>query len=116
MSDHSTDGAERDGDLLEEEAETLVEIFNEAAPDYSPDLRWFGMDLDHETKEERFVLEAESYIDSDGLVALRECGRIVQYIEAHELDGDVIVQISLPVQDEIPDRTLNTGGESDVRN
>lgn len=94
---------QRDGDQLEREADALVDIFNAAAPGHAQELRWFAMDHDHETGTEAFVLEAESYIDSDGLAALREAGREVRYIEGYEADGDVRVTISVPVQGEVPD-------------
>jgi len=89
-----------DGDTLEREAEEITTIFNEAAPDYSPDLEWFGMGLDHDTGNRRFVMEAEKYIDSEGLDALREAGYEIQYIGSHnhELDEDVVISISLPVR------------------
>lgn len=88
-----------DGDDLEREAGQITSIYNEAAPDYSPDLEWFGMTLDHDTEERQFVMEAEKYIDRDGLDALRDAGWQIQYIEAHnhELDDDVVISIALPV-------------------
>lgn len=92
----------RDSDLLEREAEALVEIFNDAAPDYSPDLEWFGMGVDHEDLDEQFVLEAPEYIDNEGLDALRDHGRVVRYIEAYEYDGEVNVQIEIPVEGTVP--------------
>ena len=118
MSGQSTDETEHvtDGDLLEAEADALVEIFNGAAPDYSPDLDWFGMGLDHETETQQFVLEAEGYIDPDGLAALRDCGRTIDYIEGYEYDGEVQIQIQLPVRGETPDQsstgTEQSGGRS----
>jgi len=89
-----------DGNELDREAEEITSIFNDAAPDYSPDLEWFGMGLDHDTKERQFVMEAEKYVDSDGLAALRDSGYEVQYIEAHnhEYDDEVVVSISVPVR------------------
>lgn len=91
-----------DGDLLEREAESLVETFNDAAADYSPELEWFAMSFDRD-KGQAFVLEAEKYIDRDGLAALREAGRAIRYIEAYEFEGDVGVQIQLPVRGEVLD-------------
>lgn len=103
MSNRSGDGTNHsDSDLLEREAEALVEMFNGAAADYSPDIEWFGMSHDIETGEDAFVLEAAEYIDNDGLDALRDHGRIVQYIEAYEVDGDVAIQIEIPVRDTVP--------------
>jgi len=85
---------------LEREADEITTIFNEAAPDYSPELEWFGMSLDHDTGDQRFVMEAEKYVDGDGLNALRDAGWQIQHIEAHnhEYDDDVVVSISVPVQ------------------
>ena len=96
-----TDAEHTDGDLLEREGEALVEMFNDAAKEYSPELEWFAMSYDRE-KGQAFVLEAEKYIDPEGLVALREAGRVVRYIEAYEFQGDVGVQIEVPVMGEVP--------------
>jgi hypothetical protein len=114
MSDELTDETEHvtDGDLLEAEADALVEIFNSAAPDYSPDLEWFGMSPDHETETQQFVLEAEGYIDPDGLAALRDCGRTIDYIEGYEYDGEVQIQIQLPARGETPGK-YDTGTEQE---
>lgn len=90
---------------LEVEAEALVELFNDAAPDHAPDLSWWAMNTDHETKTQRFVLDAHDYIDPDGLAALREHGWTIEYIEANQMEGDIIVSISVPVRGEMPDRT-----------
>jgi len=75
-----------EGDL-EREADEITTIFNEAAPDYSPELEWFGM-------------EAEKYIDGGGLDALCDAGWQIRYIEAHnhEYDDDVVVSVALPVR------------------
>jgi hypothetical protein len=94
---------------LEAEAESIVELFNREKADYSPRLEWFAMQHDHETDTEAFVLEAESYIDRDGLSALRDAGREPVYIEANEqVDADgVVVGIEIPVTGsviEVPDR------------
>lgn len=91
---------DRDGDDLEVEAEALVSLFNEAAADYSPDLEWFAMGQNHETMDRSFVLEAERYIDADGLAALREVGRTVNYIEAYQkpAEDEVYCQIQVPVR------------------
>lgn len=99
----NSDGTDNSG--TEREAETLVEIFNDAAADYSPDLEWFAMGLNHETMEESFVLEAESYIDADGLAALRDAGRTVGYIEAYQKppDDEVYCQIQVEVHGEVPE-------------
>jgi hypothetical protein len=105
--DTATDGTEQiDEADLEREADEITTVFNEAAPDYSSELEWFGMTLDHDTCEQQFVMEAKKYIDRDGLNALRDAGWQIQYIEAHnhEYDDDVVVSIALPVR----------GGESDV--
>lgn len=96
------------GDNLEAEAEALIAQYNDAKPDYSPELEWFGMGLDHETEEQQFVLEATDYIDSDGLSALRACGRTIRYIEAYEFEGEIGVQIQVPVQGDVPDRSVDT--------
>lgn len=94
-----------DGDLLEAEAEALVELFNEATADYSPELDWFAMSLDHDTMEESFVFEAEGYIDGDGLEALRDSGRTVGYIQGYQKppEDEVYCQINVPVQGEVPE-------------
>jgi hypothetical protein len=92
---------------LDKEAHALVELFNEAKPDHSPELEWFAMRTDHETGQVFFALEADEYIDSDGLEALREHGREVSYIEAfqHHNGGGVSVSIEIPVRGEIPTGT-----------
>lgn len=95
-------GRQIDGDELEAEARALVERFNDAKPSYSPDLEWFGMSYDRDTDEQQFVFESDDYIDSDGLSALRSCGRTIRYIEAYEFDGSIGVQIQLPVRGEVP--------------
>jgi hypothetical protein len=104
-------------DDTEREVEALVEIFNDAAADHSPDLEWFAMGLNHETMEESFVLEAESYIDADGLDALRDVGRTVGYIEAYQKppEDEVYCQIQVPVQGEVPEenRPLRADTERD---
>ena len=98
MSNESTDVSERDSDALEAEAEALVELFNDAAADHSPKLDWFAMGLNHETMDESFVLEAERYIDSDGLTALRDAGRTVEYIEAYQKPPEDEVYCQIQVQ------------------
>lgn len=100
-------GQVTDGDQLEAEAHALVEIFNEATPSYSPELEWFAMGHDRETDEQSFVFEAESYIDSDGLAALREAGRSVNYIEAYQKPprDALYCQIQVSVQGEVPEVT-----------
>jgi len=101
MTDGSSVGIDHvEGDELEREADEITTIFNEAVPDYSPELEWFGMGVDHETGDHRFVMEAETYIDSDGLNALRDAGWQIQYIEAHdhEYDDEVVISINLPVR------------------
>ena len=92
--------SDRSGDELDREADTITSVFNEAAPDYSPDLTWFGMGLDHDTGDRRFVMEAEKYVDADGLDAVREAGWEIQYIEAHnhEHDDDVVISVNFPVR------------------
>jgi hypothetical protein len=87
-----------DGCELEDEANALVDAFNDAAESYSPELEWFGMSLDRDTGDQRFVFEANSYVDGDGLAALRERGRVVEYIEAYVYDAETRVQISIPVE------------------
>lgn len=91
-SGRSTDG-------IEQEADEITSVFNEAAPDHSPELEWFGMGIDHDTGDRQFVMEAERYVDGDGIAALRGAGWEIQYIEAHnhEYDDDVVVSITLPV-------------------
>jgi len=100
---------------LEAEAEALVELFNSAAPDYSPELDWFAMGQNHETMDKSYVLEAERYIDADGLDALREAGRTVKYIEAYQKppEDEVYCQIQVPVQNEVPDRSVDPGTDRD---
>lgn len=90
------------GDLLEQEAEALVGLFNEATPDYAPELEWFGMGHDRDGDRQLFVLLANSYMATEGLDALREAGREIQYIEAYEYDGEVNVTIEVPVNGEVP--------------
>lgn len=97
---------------LEAEAHAIETIFNEAAPDYSPDLEWFGMTVDHETEERSFVFESFGYIDTGGLTALRECGRKVRYIEAYEYGDEVSVQIELRVHGEIPESPNSSRGDN----
>jgi len=109
MSEQSTGGTDRqESDDLEAEAEALVDLFNSAAADHSPNLDWFAMGLNHETMDESYVLEAERYIDADGLDALREVGRTVNYVEAYQKppENEVYCQIQVPVQNEIPDRPV----------
>lgn len=86
------------GGELEAEAQALVETFNDANPDYGPELEWFAMSTDSDTGDQSFVFEASRYIDPDGLSALRESGRHVRYIEAYEYQGEVKVQIHIPVK------------------
>jgi hypothetical protein len=104
MSESGTERSE--GVELEAEAESLVEIFNDATPDYAPDLEWFAMSSDPETESEAFVLEAEYYIAPGGLEALRDVGRMVAYIEAYEKppSGDAFAQIHVPVEGEVVER------------
>jgi hypothetical protein len=87
-----------DGGELEAEAQALVDRFNDAKSPFSPELEWFSMSYDHETGGQSFVFEAAEYIDRGGLSAIRECGRTVHYIEAHEYESDVKVQIHIRVQ------------------
>ena len=90
---------------LEAEAHALEAIFNGAKADYSPELEWFAMRSDPETKQQFFALEAESYADADGLDALRDAGREVSYIEAyvpHDGDG-AVVSLELAVTGEVPE-------------
>ncbi|WP_117364975.1 hypothetical protein [Natrarchaeobaculum sulfurireducens] len=103
-----TDGGQCVDDT-EAEAEALVELFNEAAADHSPDLEWFAMGLVHESMEKCFVLEAQEYIDPDGLDALRDAGRTVRYIEAYQKPpkDEVYCQIEIPVHGD-RGRTLHT--------
>jgi hypothetical protein len=88
-----------DGEL-EQEANKIQSIFNDAARDYSPKLEWSGMSLAQDTNEQQFVMEAERYVDSHGLDAIRDAGWAIQYIEAHnhEYDDNVVVGIMLPVR------------------
>lgn len=97
-----------DGDRLDAEAHGLEAVYNDAKADFSPALEWFGMSLDHDTKAQQFVMEAEKYIDRDGITALRERGWDIQYISAHnhEFDDDVVVSICLPVRGEVPDEEM----------
>lgn len=88
---------------LEGEANALVDRFNSAAPSHSPDLEWFAMSYGRDADEDEFVLEAQGYIDSDGLAALRECGRTITYIEAYGYDDDCVVTIHVPVRGSLPE-------------
>lgn len=81
----------------DKEAEAIEQTFNQAIPDYSPKIEWFGMSLNHDTREQRFVFEAESYIDPNGIEALQDANREITYIEAYQYDGDVGVHIHIPV-------------------
>ena len=89
-------------DNLEAEAEALVARYNDARADHSPELEWFAMGLDRDNEEQQFVLESTNYIDPDGLLAIRSCGRTVRYIEAYEFDGEIGVQIQVPVKGTVP--------------
>lgn len=88
------------GQLLDAEAEALVAEFNDAAPDYAPDLEWFAMSTDRNTEQQYFVFEAAGYIESQGLAALREAGRVVHGIEAYQKppSDDVYCQMEIPVR------------------
>lgn len=88
---------------LDAEARKLVAIFNEYAPDYAPDLEWFGMTTGGVFGDEQhFVFEATQYIDEEGLDALRVHDREVEYIEAYEFEDEVHIQIQLPVEGCVP--------------
>ena len=102
-SDHKpalADGGQPDGGL-EREADAITSAFNEAAADYSPDLTWHGMGVNHDSGQRQFVMDAERYVDPDGLEAVREAGWKIQYIEAHnhEFDDDVVISINFPVRE-----------------
>lgn len=92
-----------DSGTVEAEAQSLIKLFNTAAPDRSPELEWFAMGLDHETMEQAFVFEAKGYIDPDGLAALRGVGRVPEYIEGYQKlpAGDVYCQIQIATQGEV---------------
>ncbi|KOX93252.1 hypothetical protein [Halorubrum tropicale] len=94
-------GRDQSGDGLEREANAITSAFNEAAADYSPDLTWYGMGVNHDSGQRQFVMEAERYVDPDGLEAVREAGWKIQYIEAHnhEFDDDVVISINFPVRE-----------------
>lgn len=94
-----------EGDQLEAEAHALEDVYNDAKPSYAAELEWFGMSLDHDTKEQQFVMEVPKYVDTDGLAALREAGWEIQYIEANEdpIDEEIVVSVNLPVRGEVPD-------------
>lgn len=99
----SENGDPHEAPDIEAEARALVRRYNEAEPNHAPALDWQGMHFDPDSGDEGFVLEASGYIGSDGLDALRACGRTVRYIEAYEYDGEVRIQIEVPVQHEVPD-------------
>ena len=103
MSDSDTPAEGEHRSPKEHEALALVEAFNNAAEDHSPDLEWFAMCNGFD--QEEYVFEAASYIDTDGLDALRDLGRRVSYIEVHAPpDGDeACVAIHVPVQGEVPE-------------
>jgi len=101
-----TDDVEAEGtprSPKEHEALALVEAFNNAAKDHSPDLEWFAMCNGFD--QEEYVFEAPSYLDPDGLGALRDLGRSISYIEVHAPpDGDdACVTIHVPVQGDVPE-------------
>jgi hypothetical protein len=98
----NSDAEHTDGDLLEREGEALADIFNEASGTFASELTWFCMSSNRDVSHQSFVFEADDYIDGDGLKALRDRGWRVQYIEAYEFDGQVKVQIDLPVRGEVP--------------
>lgn len=97
MNENDTEAGSGIGQI-EQEAITLVEIFNSAVADHSSLIEWNGMHYDRESGEEQFVFESEGYMDSAGIAALRGHARIIQYIEAYEYDGVVFVQIYVPVR------------------
>lgn len=85
----------------DQEANELVKIFNDAAPDYSPELNWRGMSYNQHTDTQQFVFEAGSYIDDQGISALRNHGRTIDYIETRVDDnGNSRIQIQIPVCEE----------------
>lgn len=94
---------------LEREAFAIESIYNNAKPSYSPELEWFAMGLDHDRDQEQFVFQSEKYIDREGIEALRDAGRKIRYIEAHDLRDEVLIQIAIDVTGDIPD----TGNERD---
>ena len=109
----ASDGVPEDvhGDELSDEAHALVEIFNQAKPDYSPEIEWFAMHSDVNGGQ-NFVFEAEEYIDTDGLDALRKSGREIDYIEGYAMDGVVYLNFEIPVQGELP-TGINRNEEGD---
>ena len=92
---------------LEREAFAIESLYNEAIPDYLPRLEWFSMGLDHDEDQQQFVFEAEKYIDRRGIDALREAGREIRFIDAHDHRDEVLIQISFDVKGEVPN-TDNT--------
>lgn len=99
----ATDGGQskaRHAAELEAEAESLVELFNDAADDASPELEWFAMHADYDNHDRHFVLQAPEYIDRAGLAALRDAGRTVGYIEGYLFEDEVYVQIDIEVEGE----------------
>lgn len=98
-----SDSAESIEHKIVAEGHTLADCFNASKESHSPKLEWFAMGTDHETGDQFFVFEATSYIDGDGLAALRECGRTIQSIEAHHFDDEISVQIEVLVQGDIPE-------------
>jgi len=99
-------GTERvEGENLEAEAHALEDVFNAAKADYSPQLEWFAMRYAPETETQYFFFEVEEYADSDGLDALRDCGREIHYIEANGLGEEQIVGLELAVKGSVPSAT-----------
>lgn len=77
-------------DPIRSEAEQIVAAFNDAAPEYAPELTWYGMTTlrDGDEVSEGFVFDTHEYIDRDGLAALQEQGRRVEYVETRWEDGE----------------------------
>lgn len=103
-----------DGDELEAEARALEDIFNAAAPDHAPELKWSAMTT-MEDGGQAYIFEAENYADRDGLSAIRRAGRAVTYIEAFECEGEANVVLEVPVQGEVPDLDTVQGGDDSCR-
>jgi hypothetical protein len=73
-------------DAITQEAESIVAAFNNASPEYAPELSWYGMtairDGGDDAVRRGFVFDTHRYVDQDGLWALRQDGREIEYVEA----------------------------------
>lgn len=97
---------------LEAEAASIVELFNDAKADYAPELEWFAMRSDPDTGQEYFALEAERYLDSEGIQTLREHERYIKSVAAGGIDEDVVT-IEIAVENELPSTDTDRSEASD---